>query len=119
MEPIDLNEAKKMVDNYHHTRKKLIDKTHGVNDTQSSWIPIDKLKSFVNNLPDHATGVRIHLAAYDHDHAHFPNQTTTVLIGTTGDNDVHTDAIQNENATLAADDSMGPFNKTKDCPPIC
>jgi hypothetical protein len=120
MEKIDLTIAKKMVEHYNTTRKTLIDKTHNINDTESIWISLDKLKAFVNNLPEHATGVRIHLAAYDHENQHYPNQTTAILIGTVENDTEHTDALEKGSALLETeDDPLGPFNQGKACPPIC
>jgi hypothetical protein len=119
MEPIDLSIAQKMVDRYAATRKKLIDKEHNINDTQSVWIPLDKLKSFINNLPEQATGVRIHFAAYDHKNEHSPNQTTAILIGTVENHPKHTDAIEDGVGTLSSEDPMGPFNNGRACPPLC
>ena len=109
-----------MVDHYNATRKTLIDKAHNINDTQSIWISLDKLKAFVNNLPEHATGVRIHLAAYDHDNQHYPNQTTAILIGTVEGEAEHSDALEKNSALIDdIEDPMGPFNQGKICPPIC
>ena len=119
MEPIDLSIAQKMVDHYAATRKKLIDKEHNINDTQSVWIPLDKLKSFINNLPEQATGVRIHFAAYDHKNEHSPNQTTAILIGTVENLAEHTDAIEDGIGPLSTEDPMGPFNNGRTCPPLC
>jgi hypothetical protein len=119
MEAIDLSIAKKMVDHYSATRKKLIDKTHNINDTQSIWIPIDQFKSFADQLPDHATGVRIHFAAYDHTDLHYPNQTTAILIGTIGDGTEHTDAVEKGSALATTEGGLDPFNKSKACPPFC
>ncbi len=120
MEPIDLSIAQKMVDHYAATRKTLIDKEHDINDTQSVWISLDKLKSFINNLPERATGVRIHFAAYDHKNDHYPNQTTVVLIGTVENHTEHKDAIEDGVlGPLGSEDPMGPFNQTKPCPPVC
>jgi hypothetical protein len=117
MEKIDLNLAKKMVDHYHNTRKKLIDRSHSINDTKSVWFPIKEFKDFVNQLPDHATGVRIHLAAYDHDIHHAPNQTTTVLTGTVANGTGHKDVIEDSNLLAVA--GLAPANRGKSCPPEC
>ncbi|NHA07766.1 hypothetical protein G7092_28465 [Mucilaginibacter sp. HC2] len=120
MKPIDLSIAQKMVERYAATRKKLIDKEHNINDTQSVWLSLDKLKSFINNLPEHATGVRIHFAAYDHNNEHYPNQTTAILIGTSENHIEHTDAIEDGVAgPLGSEDPMGPFNQGPLCPPKC
>lgn len=119
MEPIDLSIAQKMVDRYAATRKKLIDKEHNINDTQSIWISLDKLKSFINNLPENATGVRIHFAAYDHENEHYPNQTTAILMGTVENDTQHTDAMEDGVGLLSSEDPMGPFNQGKACPPLC
>jgi len=119
MEQIELDIAKKMVDHYHETRKKLIDKTHSINDTESIWIPLDNFKNFINNLPENASGVRIYLAAYDHNEPHHPNQTTAIIMGTVNNGDDHTDAIASGSALTDADRGLEPFNKGKICPPFC
>ncbi|MEN0055767.1 MAG: hypothetical protein AAGC65_18960 [Mucilaginibacter sp.] len=119
MEQIELSTAKKMVDHYQETRKKLIDKTHGVNDTESIWIPLEHFKNFINNLPENATGVRIYLAAYDQHEPHYPNQTTAVIMGTVSDGDDHTDVIASGGALADANRGLEPFNKGKQCPPFC
>lgn len=116
MKKIDLTEAKKMVDHYHATRKNVIDKTHGINDTKSVWFDIDAFKDFVNKLPAHATGVRVHLASYDETHPTAPGQTTLVFAGTVNNDDVHTDALS-EGVTLA--DGFDLVNAGKPCPPDC
>jgi hypothetical protein len=119
MEKIDLTIAKKMVEHYNTTRKTLIDKTHNINDTESIWISLDHFKDFINKLPENATGVRIYLAAYDHDEPHFPNQTTAIIMGTVNKDDAHTDAIESGSTLLASGDGLDPFNKGKACPPYC
>ena len=119
MEPINLSVAKKMVDHYNATRKNLIDKAHNINDTQSIWIPLDNFKDFINKLPENASGVRIYLAAYDHDEPHYPNQTTAILMGTVNNGDLHTDAIESGDTLLDSEEGMDPFNKGKVCPPYC
>lgn len=116
MKKIDLAIAKKMVDHYHVTRKGVIDKTHGINDTKSVWFDIDAFKDFVNKLPAHATGVRVHLAAHDETHPTTPGQTTVVFAGTVNKDDVHTDALS-EGVMMA--DGLDPVNAGKVCPPDC
>jgi hypothetical protein len=119
MEQIELSIAKQMVDNYHETRKKLIDKTHSINDTESIWIPLDHFKNFINNLPENATGVRIYLAAYDQNEPHYPNQTTAVIMGTVNNGDDHTDVIAGGSALASTQQGLEPFNRGKACPPFC
>ncbi|QEC76852.1 hypothetical protein [Mucilaginibacter ginsenosidivorax] len=116
MKKIDLTEAKKMVDHYHATRKTVIDKTHGINDTKSVWFDIDAFKDFVNKLPAHATGVRVHLASYDETHPTTPGQTTVMLAGTVSKDSNHTDALS-DNSLLA--EGLDPVNQGKNCPPDC
>jgi len=116
MEKIDLTHAKQMVDNYKATRKDLIDQTHGTNDTHSVWFDIASFKDFVARLPEDATGVRIHLAAYDHEHKTTPNQTTLVLAGTVAKGDDHVDAVSSNSLSLAG---LDPVNGGKACPPDC
>lgn len=119
MEQIDLDIAKRMVENYQETRKKLIDKTHNINDTESIWIPLDHFKSFISNLPENASGVRIYLAAYDDTEPHYPNQTTAILMGTVSSGDDHTDVIASDGTLDDGDRGMEPYNKGKACPPFC
>lgn len=119
MEQIELTIAKKMVKNYHATRKQLIDKAHSINDTESIWISLDHFKDFINKLPASATGVRIYLAAYDHDEPHYPNQTTAILMGTVDKGEGHIDAIASNDSSLEDDGGMSPYNKGKACPPLC
>jgi hypothetical protein len=120
MVPIELSTAKEMVARYQATRKKLIDETHDINDTRSVWFDIEGIKSFINNLPEHATGVRIHLAAYAQNNEHHPNQTTVIFTGTVEKNGRDTDAMETS-ALLDLDlgDILGPFNVGKICPPYC
>jgi hypothetical protein len=116
MKTIDVKTAKKMVDHYHATRKDIIDKKHGINDTKSVWFDIAAFKDFVNKLPAHATGVRIHLASYDEAHAQLPNQTTVVLAGTVNKESSHIDAVSDSSVLTAG---LEPTNGGKDCPPTC
>jgi hypothetical protein len=116
MKKIDLTAAKQMVEHYHATRKNVIDKTHGINDTKSVWFDIDAFKDFVNKLPAHATGVRVHLASYDETHPTTPGQTTLVFTGTVNKDDAQIDTLS-EGATLA--DGLDAVNVGKLCPPIC
>jgi len=116
MKIIDLKTAKKMVDHYHTTRKNVIDKTHGINDTRSVWFDIESFKNFVNSLPAEATGVRVHLAAYDEAEAKSPNQTTLVFAGTVSKDSDHTDAVSDSSILTAG---LEPLNFGKTCPPTC
>jgi hypothetical protein len=119
MVPIELSAAKEMIAHYEDTRKTLIDETHGINDTRSMWFDIEGFKKFVNNLPENASGVRIHLAAYDQTNEHYPNQTTVVFTGTIEQGSRHIDVMENNSLWSIEDDVMGPFNMTKICPPVC
>lgn len=120
MVPIELSAAKEMVAHYQVTRKKLIDETHGINDTRSVWFDIEGIKSFINNLPEYATGVRIHLAAYAHDNECHANQTTVIFTGTVEKDGRDIDAME-ASALFDIDlgDILGPFNDGKRCPPYC
>lgn len=103
-----------MVDHYHTTRKNVIDKTHGINDTRSVWFDIDSFKTFVSNLPAEVTGVRIHLASHDGTDTH--NHTTVVLAGTVNKESSHTDAVSDSSVFTAG---LEPVNDGKACPPNC
>jgi hypothetical protein len=116
MKKIDLTAAKKMVEHYHHSRKKVIDKTHGINDTQSVWFDIDAFKDFVNNLPAHATGVRVHLASYDETHPTTPGQTTVMLAGTVDKDSSHADVLSDSTVLT---EGLDLVNEGKMCPPNC
>ena len=116
MKIIDLSLARQMVDSYSSTRKKLIDSTYGINDTQSIWFDIAGIKDFVNKLPDETTGVRIYLSAYDDTEPIAPGQTTVILIGTVAGNNGDDDAILNSEVFAAG---LKPLNQGKQCPPIC
>ncbi|SDE77930.1 hypothetical protein SAMN05216464_109159 [Mucilaginibacter pineti] len=113
MEKIDLQVAQGMIARYQTTRKALIDKTYGLNDTQSVWFDIASFKEFVAGLPAETTGVRVYLAAYDATQAKAPNQTTLVFIGTDAD---ETDAISTGKVLISGFD---PQNLGKECPPFC
>lgn len=102
-----------MVARYESTRKALIDKTYGINDTKSIWFDIASIKKFIDGLPAETTGVRIHLAAYDDTNAEAPGQTTVVLIGTLADD---SDAVTTGKVPAAG---FEPENSGKACPPIC
>lgn len=118
MEPIDLKTAREMVERYKSTRKTDINDKHGVNDTESSWFSIDKLKEFVNNLPAEATGVRLHLGIHGAEHDIAPNQTSLAMIATVSDgNGNHIDAIQSDN--IDVDGVFGAALKGRECPPTC
>jgi hypothetical protein len=119
MVPIELSAAKKMIARYQATRKKLIDETHGINDTRSVWFDIEGIKNFINNLPENASGVRMHLAAYGPDNEHYPNQTTVVFTGTIDQGHRDVDVMQNNSLWGIEDDVMGPFNISRLCPPTC
>jgi hypothetical protein len=116
MKKIDLTEAKQMVDHYHATRKNVIDKTHGINDTKSVWFDIDAFKDFVNKLPAHATGVRVHFAAHDSSGTTPTAQTTVVLAGTVNKDSSHIDSLS-DSSLLA--EGLDPVNGGKPCPPSC
>ena len=118
MEPIDLKTAREMVERYKSTRKTVIDDKHGVNDTESTWFSIDKLKEFINNLPEEATGVRLHLGVHGAEHAEVPHQTSFAMIATVGDgNGNHIDAIQSDSVDFSG--ALGTAVKGKECPPMC
>jgi hypothetical protein len=119
MVPVELSTAKEMVARYEATRKALIDETHGVNDTRSMWFDIEGIKNFINNLPENASGVRIHLAAYGQDDEHYPNQTTVVFTGTVEQDYRHVDVMENNSLWSIEDDLMGTFNMGRLCPPNC
>jgi hypothetical protein len=121
MEPIDLKTAREMVARYKSTRKAVIDGHHGVNDTESTWLPIDKLKEFVNNLPPEATGVRIHFGVHDADHKDAPHQTSVAIVGTVAGKgtDQHIDAIQSDDVASLAVSGLAALKSSKDCPPTC
>lgn len=118
MKQIDLTIAQQMTARYESTRKTLIDSKYNINDTLSSWIPIDLLKDYINNLPETATGVRVYLAAYDETDPIYPNQTTIILTGTVSDNGTDNDVI-NGYEPKENEDGLNPVNKTKNCPPDC
>jgi hypothetical protein len=113
MEKIDLKVAQEMVARYEATRKTLIDKAYGINDTRSVWFDIASFKEFVNNLPAETTGVRVYLAAHDDTYAEAPSQTTVVFAGTLAD---ESDAIITGKVSVA---NMDPWNTGKLCPPVC
>ncbi|GGB15067.1 MULTISPECIES: hypothetical protein [Mucilaginibacter] len=121
MEPIDLKTAREMVARYKQTRKAVIDKHHEVNDTESTWLPIDKLKEFINNLPPEATGVRIHFGVHDADHKNAPHQTSVAIVGTVAGKgvDQHIDAIQSDDVASLAVSGLAALKSSKDCPPTC
>ncbi len=121
MEPIDLKTAREMVARYKQTRKAVIDKHHEVNDTESTWLPIDKLKEFINNLPPEATGVRIHFGVHDADHKDAPHQTSVAIVGTVAGKgvDQHIDAIQSDYVASLAVSGLAALKSSKDCPPTC
>jgi hypothetical protein len=121
MGKIDHAVAKQMVNNYAETRKKLIDQTHGINDTQSIWFSVDEVKQFVADLSAGATGVRIYLGAYDNDYPSTPNQTCIIAIETLKDasSGKHVDSMQQAVAPLDGGGGGGPANNGKVCPPVC
>lgn len=110
-----------MVARYKQTRKAVIDKHHEVNDTESTWLPIDKLKEFINNLPPEATGVRIHFGVHDADHKNAPHQTSVAIVGTVAGKgvDQHIDAIQSDDVASMAVSGLAALKSSKDCPPTC
>lgn len=110
-----------MVERYKSTRKAIIDDRHGVNDTESTWIPLDKLKEFIGNLPSEATGVRIHFGVHDADHKIAPHQTSIAIVGTVAGKgpDQHIDAIQSDEVANLALTGLAAAKPTKDCPPTC
>jgi hypothetical protein len=118
MIPLELSVAKEMVARYSASRKTLIDKTYSLNDTRSIWFDIDGFKNFVENLPENASGVRIHLAAYDQN-GRYPNQTTVIWTATVEHTHQHVDIIGKEGELFAADATMVPWNTGKQCPPDC
>ncbi len=118
MEIIDLAEAKQMTARYESTRKSLIDSTYSINDTLSSWIPIEDLKNYINNLPETATGVRVYLGAYDETETTYPNQTAIILAGTVNDNGSDNDVL-NGYEPQENEGGLGPVNKGTNCPPDC
>ena len=113
MEKIDLKVAQEMIARYEATRKTLIDKAYGINDTRSIWFDIASIKKFIAGLPAETTGVRVHLAVYDDTYAEAPSQTTVVFIGTLADD---SDAITTGKAPAVG---LEPENSGKACPPIC
>jgi len=118
---IEVSEAKEMVARYQATRKTLIDKTFGINDTRSIWFSIDGIRDFIDNLPEYVSGVRIYLATYAQDSEHYPNQTTVVFIGTVEKDGRDVDPITTK-ALFDIDIDLGilgPFNQGKACPPVC
>jgi hypothetical protein len=121
MEIIDLKTAREMVARYKSSRKAVIDGHHGVNDTESTWLPIDKLKEFVNNLPPEATGVRIHFGVHDADHKDAPHQTSVAIVGTVAGKgeDQHVDAIQSDYVASLEISGLAALKSSKDCPPTC
>ncbi|MDB5148939.1 MAG: hypothetical protein JWQ57_2959 [Mucilaginibacter sp.] len=121
MEPIDLKAAREMVERYKSTRKAIIDDHHGVNDTESTWISIDKLKEFVNNLPPEATGVRLHFGVHDSDHGNAPHQTSVAIVGTVAGagEDEHIDAIQSDLVANLKVNGLTALSSGRDCPPMC
>ncbi|WP_413670341.1 hypothetical protein ACEN9X_10590 [Mucilaginibacter sp. Mucisp86] len=121
MEPIDLKTAREMVARYKETRKAVIDKHHEVNDTESTWISIDKLKDFVNNLPPEATGVRLHFGVHDADHSNAPHQTSVAIVGTVAGagKDEHIDAIQSDQVANLSVNGLAALSSGRECPPMC
>lgn len=121
MEIIDLKAAREMVERYKNTRKTLIDKEHSVRDTESTWIPIDKLKAFIDNLPAHATGVRLHFGVHAADHGYAPHQTSVAIVGTVAGKgeDEHIDAIQSDAVEALAGSGLEALSSGKECPPMC
>jgi hypothetical protein len=118
MKNIDLEAARGMVERYKNTRKAVIDKHHSVNDTESTWFPLDKLKEYIQSLPAEATGVRLHLGVHAPEHEDAPHQTSFAMIATVADeNGNHIDAIQSN--SIDPDGSLGAFVSGKDCPPMC
>jgi len=118
MVPLELSVAKEMVARYNSTRKTLIDETYDINDTRSIWFSIDGFKDFVNNLPENASGVRIHLVAYGQN-ARYPNQTTVIWTPTVEQGYQHVDVLRKGGESFAADKTMIAWNAGKDCPPVC
>jgi hypothetical protein len=110
MAPIELQVAKAMVARYAATRKKLIDDIQNINDTLSVWLSIEDLKSFTNNLPGYASGVRIHLAVHDHSNKHTPGQTTIILTGTIENGYREIDVVGQGHESINTLSSMAPFN---------
>jgi hypothetical protein len=121
MDPIDLKTAREMVARYKETRKSVIDKHHEVNDTESTWISIDNLKKFINNLPPEATGVRLHFGVHDADHSDAPHQTSVAIVGTVAgkEPDEHIDAIQSDEVANLAVTGLAARSSGRDCPPMC
>jgi len=121
MDSIDLKTAREMVARYKKTRKAVIDKHHGVNDTESTWLPIDKLKEFVNNLPPEATGVRLHFGVHGADHKDAPHQTSVAIVGTVAGKrpNEHVDAIQADNEVAKSANMLALVKSGRDCPPAC
>ncbi|AYL98378.1 hypothetical protein [Mucilaginibacter celer] len=118
MKNIDLQAARDMVERYKSTRKQVIDKEHKVNDTESTWFPLDKLKEYIQNLPAEATGVRLHLGVHAPGHEDAPHQTSFAMVATVADeNGNHVDAIQSD--SVDAGGSLGAIVSGKDCPPMC
>lgn len=119
MATMDPGVALQMMENYSVTRKQLIDKAYGINDTVSVWFSIDEVNSFMQSLSADVTGVRIYLAAYDKSAPSTPNQTTIIAIGTTkGDTGSNVDVLSG-GGKAAADGDNPPYNNAKLCPPIC
>ncbi|PWK73773.1 hypothetical protein LX99_04158 [Mucilaginibacter oryzae] len=121
MESIDLKTAREMVERYKRTRKTVIDDKHGINDTESTWIPIDKLKEFIGNLPPEATGVRLHFGVHDADHSGAPHQTSVAIVPTVAGKgaDQHIDAIQSDEVANLSTGVLAIARSGRECPPMC
>jgi hypothetical protein len=118
MKNIDLQAARDMVDRYKSTRKTSVQKEHGVNDTESTWFPLDQLKEYIASLPAEATGIRLHFGIHAPEHENAPHQTSVAMVATVADeNGDHIDAIQSDNIDLSG--ALASITNGKDCPPIC
>ncbi|MEO3405834.1 hypothetical protein AAFN85_18115 [Mucilaginibacter sp. CAU 1740] len=120
MEIIDPKEAREMVERYKKHRKAIIDKHHGIRDTESTWVSVDHLKKFVENLPSNATGVRFHFGVHHDKHEISPNQMSIAFAPTVaGPDGKDIDALSSEEAVAKTGAILPVYNRGKDCPPSC
>ena len=113
---ISLETAKKMVELYKETRRKLIDETYQITDTKAIWFSAAELKTFVDGLTPDITGVRFYLAVNEPD-AVLPNQTTVIMIGTVNENGKNVDPIGKKGLGGIGGGGQDPFNHGELCPP--
>lgn len=114
---IDIPTAKQMTA-LHEDRRQHINSTLGINDTKAMFFPIESVRAFMDQLPAHASGVRIYLGVYPHDHPKYANQTTIVAIGTVDDGTgKHIDNMQGIASPHAGGGGGNPANHSDLCPP--